>query len=234
MSAPAALCFDLDSTLCVSTQSDHEIHEAVFERAGIEPLFSPGDVRAVDSTEVTPAESDAEFYTNLYRATVQQLSSMPAVDQAVLDELGQITSEVVDETAVSFRAGAESALAYACNHYDEVGLITNGSRETQTAKLQQLGIESVFDVRVFCDPSAGIDPKPAVEPFELALSELDAVAGQTVYVGDSHSADVVGAHEAGLQSVWVPPDRSHESLPRDPEPIPTHHLDSLADLPTVL
>jgi hypothetical protein len=41
MSPPEAICFDLDSTLCLSTQSDHKIHAQVFEQAGIEPLFSP-------------------------------------------------------------------------------------------------------------------------------------------------------------------------------------------------
>jgi HAD superfamily hydrolase (TIGR01509 family) len=233
MSPPRSVCFDLDSTLCLSTQSDHEIHEEVFDRVGIEPLFSPGDVRAVDTTTLDAAESDTEFYTNLYRAAVQQ-STERGIEPSLLADLAEITTDVVDETAVRFREGAESALQYAREQYDEVGLITNGGEQTQTAKLETLGIDGDFDVTVFCDPSEGIRPKPATEPFELALSELNATPEQTVYIGDTHSSDVVGAHRAGLQSVWAPVDRPHEQTVADPEPVPTYRLDSIGDLPTVL
>jgi putative hydrolase of the HAD superfamily len=233
MSPPKSVCFDLDSTLCLSTQSDHEIHEAVFERAGIEPLFSPGDVRAVDATTLDAAESDTEFYTNLYRAAVQR-STERYIEESLLADLAEITTDIVDETAVQFREGAESALDYAREHYDEVGLITNGDEQTQTAKLGTLGIDGDFDVTVFCDPAEGIQPKPATEPFEMALSELDATAEQTVYVGDTHESDVVGAHRAGIQSVWAPVDRPHGQTLADPEPVPTYRLDSMGELPTVL
>lgn len=227
----AAVCFDLDSTLCLQNQSDEEIHEAVFERAGIEPLFEPADVRAVDSADVDPAETDAEFYANLYREVVRPLDIDPV--PSLLAELGSITTEVIDESDVSFRPGAAAALEYARERY-EVGLITNGGKDTQQPKLAALEIENVFDTAVFCDPVDGIAPKPATEPFELAVSELSAGPRSTVYIGDSHSSDIVGAHRAGLQSVWVPPDRPHGSHPTDPEPEPTHHLQSLSELSTVL
>jgi putative hydrolase of the HAD superfamily len=226
-----AVCFDLDSTLCVSNQSDEKIHREVFERAGIEPFFEPSDLRSVDAAEIDTAESDAEFYANLYRATAKRVSAEP--DPSLLAELGEITTDVVDQTDVSFREGAKKALTYASERY-ELGLITNGGRETQTAKLETLGIDDVFDVTVFCDPSAGIDPKPAREPFEKALSKLSAEAERTVYVGDAHSADVVGAHEVGLQSVWVPPNHSGGTRSSDLDPEPTHRLESMAELPTVL
>lgn len=233
MSTIEAVCFDLDSTLCTSNQSDSEIHREVFERAGIDPLFTPADIRAVDTDDVETAESRPEFYTNLYRATVAELSADVDAEPSLLVELGEITADVVDETDVSFRSGAREALRYADDRY-EVGLITNGGEKTQTAKLETLGISDAFDVTVFCDPSAGVDPKPAQDPFEMALSELSASAETTVYVGDSHSSDVVGAHEAGFQSVWVPPNRPHDEHPSDPDPAPTYRLESMTELPTVV
>ena len=233
MSDVDAVCFDLDSTLCVSNQSDNEIHQEVFERAGIDPIFTPADIRAVDSADVETAETDAEFYANLYRATVSNLSIDRDIDSSLLVELGEITTEVVDETDVSFRSGAEDALEYASEDY-EVGLITNGGERTQTAKLETLGVADVFDVAVFCDPNQGIDPKPAREPFERALSGLSTSAETTMYIGNDHSSDVVGAHLAGLQSVWVPLPRPHETYPSAPDPAPTYQLESLAELSTVL
>ncbi|WP_247728618.1 HAD family hydrolase [Halovivax limisalsi] len=233
MSDIDAVCFDLDSTLCVSNQSDGDVHAAVFDRAGIDPLFSPEDVRAVDSADVETAETDAEFYANLYRATVANCSTARDVDPSLLDELGEITAEVVDQTDVSFRPGAEEMLASARDRYD-VGLITNGGKETQRAKLETLGIADAFDVAVYCDPTAGIDPKPATEPFRRALAGLTASAATTLYVGNDHSADVVGAHAAGLQSAWLPLDRPTGTTPSAPEPTPTYRLESPADLSTIL
>ena len=233
MSDIAAVCFDLDSTLCVANQSDNDIHQEVFESAGIDPIFTPADIRAVDSAEIETAESDAEFYTNLYRATVSNLPTSPDVDTAVLRELGEITTDVVDETDVSFRPAAEDALDYARQHY-EIGLITNGGQKTQQEKLETLGIKDMFDVRVFCDPTQGINPKPASEPFREAVAKLSASAEEVIHIGDDHSTDVVGAHTAGLQSAWVPHLRPHESLPGTPDPTPTFQLDSLADVSTIL
>lgn len=228
-----AVCFDLDSTLCVSNQSDSDIHGAVFDRAGIDPLFTPAELRAVDAADVETADTDAEFYTNLYRATVASRSTDLDIEPSLLEELGEITADVVDQTDVSFRPGAEEMLAYARDRY-EVGLITNGGERTQTAKLEVLDIADAFDVAVFCDPSEGIDPKPATEPFRRALSELSASAGNTVYVGNDHSTDVVGAHAAGLQSAWLPLVRAHETAPRAPEPAPTYRLESPTDLSSIL
>lgn len=226
-----AVCFDLDSTLCIRNQSDREIYDALFERAGIDPLFRPEDVRAVDDADIEPAETDAAFYKNLYREAVRPLDIEP--NQSVLAELGRITTEVIDESDISFRPGAAAALEYAREHYN-VGLLTNGPEHVQQPKLATLGIEDAFDATVFCNPTEGVPLKPASEPFEQVLSGLSTTPESTVYIGDSHSADVVGAHRAGLQSVWVPPDRDHGSRPPNPDPEPTHHLRTLSALPTVL
>lgn len=151
MSKIDAVCFDLDSTLCFSDQSDRTIHRAVFERAGIDPLFAPADVRAVDTTAIETAANDAEFYTNLYRTVLEDRPTETVIDPSLLVTLGEITADVVDETAVSFRPGAKDALEYARERY-ALGLITNGSERTQRVKLESLGIADVFDVTVFCDP----------------------------------------------------------------------------------
>jgi len=229
MGAFDAVCFDLDSTLCVSEQSDADIHAAVFDRVDPDPFFAPADVRAVDATELPTAHSDREFYEHLYRAICADVGGDPAHAPA----LAAATVDVVDETAVTFRQGAREALAHVRDRY-EVGLVTNGGEAAQTAKLERLGVADAFDATVFCDPSAGVEPKPATEPFERALAALDAAPERTLYVGDSHGADVVGAHRAGLRSAWVPLVRHDSAPPADPDPAPTHRLDGMAELPSVL
>ena len=224
-----AVCFDLDSTLCLPEQSDEEIHEAVFERVGCEAFFTPADVRAVDSADLPTADSDREYFEAVYR----EIAGEDHPDAAHIPALAEATVDVVDPTVVSFREGAREALDHVSDRY-EVGLVTNGSEETQSAKLERLGLLDSFDVTVFCDPADGIEPKPDPEPFRRAVSALAAAPERTLYVGNWHAGDVVGAHAAGLQSAWVPYERAHETIPEDPDPAPTHRLDSLAELRTIL
>lgn len=42
--AVEAVCFDLDGTLCISTYSDNEFTDRVFERAGLNPSFVPSAI----------------------------------------------------------------------------------------------------------------------------------------------------------------------------------------------
>lgn len=229
MASIEAVCFDLDDTLCVRNQSLREIHEAVHERVDIEPFYTPADIRAVDFVDLPPADSPQEFYEDSFRAIAENVGG----DTEHAPTLAEATVTVVDETAVSFRRGAEQALEYTSKRYD-IGLITNGTTEIQTAKLEKLGIRDVFDTVVICNPEADIPSKPDPEPFALALTNLDATPETTAHVGDSYDSDVVGAHNAGLQSIWVPPSESHENYSKYSGPAPTYQLDSMNDVSDVL
>jgi 2-haloacid dehalogenase/putative hydrolase of the HAD superfamily len=55
--------------------------------------------------------------------------------------------------------------------------------------------------------------KPDRAMFARALAALDLAADEVMHVGDSTSADVYGAHAAGIQAAWVNP-RGH-ALPDD-------------------
>jgi FMN phosphatase YigB (HAD superfamily) len=233
MSALDAVCFDLDSTLCVPELSDREFNRAVFERAGIDPLFSPRELRSVDPGEVPSVDSIEALFTELYRATLRKHDLGVDSGSPVVDDLGSIAAEVDDETGVRFRDGAREALDFARDRH-RVGLVTNGRPVTQEEKLQTLGIAEELDATVYCCPAAGVPSKPATDPFGVVLSELSVSPENAVMVGDSHPEDVVGAHRAGLRSVWTPVDRPHEDLPTDPDPEPTHRVDSPSELPDVL
>jgi len=222
-----SVVFDLDSTLCVPTQDDEAIHDAIFESVGVDPFFEPADFYAVEFDALPEPESDREHYELMYGAAAEVAGADP--DEALLRDLAEATLEVMDNDAVTFRPGAEAALAYAREYY-AVGLVTAGSEATQTEKLDALGIRDAFDAAVYCGPTDDVETKPDPEPFELVLDELGVPAERAVYVGDRLRGDVTGAHNAGMQSVWVP----LGDVPTDPEVEPTHRLDSLADLPDVV
>jgi putative hydrolase of the HAD superfamily len=111
-----------------------------------------------------------------------------------------------------------------------VGLITNGSRRTQVQKLDALGIEDAFETVVYAGEET--PPKPASDPFDRALLDLDVRAPETLYVGNSMEHDVAGAKRAGLQAAWYPGARDRGSEPGDHAP--DHTFETLAELETVL
>jgi putative hydrolase of the HAD superfamily len=223
MAAYDAICFDLDHTLCASTQDPGRLLEATFRRADHEPFCTPADLRGA-VPDLPSADTDREFYEHLFSEVADRadvgVDAAPRLAAAYLAER--------DPSAVEFRPGARAALEHARDRA-RVGLITNGERRRQTRKLRTLGIADAFDVRVFTEPSAGIHPKPDAAPFERALAELDVAPDAAIHVGDSLHADVAGANAMGLDSAWLDTGRDvvdeHE---------PTYELASLAALETIL
>lgn len=193
-----------------------------FDRAGVEPYCTAADLSAV-ANEVRIAESDIEFYTYCLEAVAKQANADPETAEAV----AQAYDATIDQFNVEFAPGAEAAL---CDLRDEyaLGLVTNGGRYTQQAKLDTLGIEDVFDVLVFATPEKGVKPDPY--PFERALDALDATPETTMHVGDSLRADVAGANAMGIRSAWIPHDGAESVDGVEPD----HTLGSLSELPTLL
>lgn len=231
MNATAAVGFDLDGTLCVSAQSDREIHHTAFRRAGVEPPLDPGDLRATPTDAIEPAESRAAFYAYLYVAAAERLDVDLSTDLATT--VGRHAVEIAEPTAVEFRDGAKRALEQITTSRP-IGLITNGPPETQAAKLDRLGIRETFDAVVYCAPATGIAGKPDTEPFAVLDDRLPDGVEMKLFVGNDHLTDVVGAHRAGIDSVWVPRTDAHHTAPDDPEPAPTRRVDDLRRLPTLV
>ncbi|WP_139136005.1 HAD family hydrolase [Haladaptatus sp. W1] len=194
------------STLCVSEQDEGAVLTDAFDRASVEQYCTVADIiEAVD--DIPTAETSHEFYELCFAAAYE---------------------ECVDHSAVSFRPGAEDALAAASE--TNVGLVTNGDEATQTVKLDALGIADAFDTLVFVDPRNGVPPKPDAAPFEKALTDLGVAPDDALHVGDSLRADVAGANALGIDSVWVP----HENRRIESAHEPTHTLTSLAEFPELL
>jgi len=225
--SPSAVLFDLDRTLCVSTQDPEELLAATFDRAGVDPFCEVRDLAAVAS-QTPECESDREFFAALFDLAAERADG---VDPETVPSwaLADARDALVDHSAVRFRDGAREALDAALAH-GPVGLVTNGGRETQSTKLDALGIAGAFDATVFCDPTAGMPPKPDPRPVRAAVGGLDVPSDEVVLVGDSKASDVAGAHAAGARSAWVPLDDASDDADCDPH----HVLDAPEDLREVL
>jgi putative hydrolase of the HAD superfamily len=68
-------------------------------------------------------------------------------------------------------------------------------------KLDRLGLTDRFDVLAISEAEGIAKPDPRI--FTATLERLGCSADETVMVGDSWSADVEGAHAAGLRAIWL-------------------------------
>ena len=84
----------------------------------------------------------------------------------------------------------------------KLGLISNGKSPFQEHNFNSLGISSFFDT-VIVSAAVGLR-KPDRAIFELAASELRIELPEAVFVGDNPIADIQGAKQAGMYSVYIP------------------------------
>jgi len=164
---------DLDDTICEHPRSTGARLADAFERAGVEPFFDIADFGRwlARVTAETALELREQCFGGIADERGRDRADALAVARAYEDP---------DPGAVSFLPGAEAALdALAASH--DLALVTNGDRETQTAKLAALGIADRFEVATFAEPGRPVKPDP--EPFDRTL---DAMGITAAAVGLNH------------------------------------------------
>jgi len=83
-------------------------------------------------------------------------------------------------------------------------IITNGFSEVQDIKLTKSNLKQYFDV-IVCSEETGYK-KPHKTVFNTALNKAKTTNKQSVMIGDSYEADVIGALRAGMKAIWFNPD----------------------------
>ena len=111
----------------------------------------------------------------------------------------------------------------------KLGLITNGSSETQRAKLRNLDLENSFDQVVITGEFGEHKPSPA--PFTAAARWLGAKPEELLYVGDNPLNDVEASRNAGYIPVWV---RTTGTWVYPDIEKPTLQIDHIRELPALL
>ncbi|KAG9105315.1 hypothetical protein FRC07_009395 [Ceratobasidium sp. 392] len=84
----------------------------------------------------------------------------------------------------------------------KTGLVSNSDSRILRA-LDDLGALTLLDP-VLVSEREGIE-KPDKRIWELACQRVGVEATEAVHVGDEYNADVLGAREAGLRSIWFRP-----------------------------
>jgi len=116
-----------------------------------------------------------------------------------------------------------------------LGLVSNFSHSpTAIDVLQDARLQTHLDPIVISDQIGIRKPRPEI--FRAALQRLGLQPHEVVHVGDDLVADVSGASELGMRTVWITRRRpdAEARLAAHAGPAPTHRIADLAELPAWL
>jgi putative hydrolase of the HAD superfamily len=89
--------------------------------------------------------------------------------------------------------------------HGRIAVVTNNVLTEQEEKMKICGLAERVDALVVSEEVGWTKPDPQI--FRIALERLQASSEQAVMIGDSWSADILGARAAGIRAVWFNPHR---------------------------
>lgn len=107
-----------------------------------------------------------------------------------------------------------------------LGLLTNGAAEVQQAKIDRWNLAQYFDI-ILIEGALGYG-KPDGRVFERALFHFEIAPHQATMIGDNLEADIYGASQLGINTVWN--DWAKKGLPTNAPVQPDrtiHHISEL-------
>ncbi len=206
-----AIFFDMDETLCGTSQADK----------------AAGQKFSAWIQQTYPQVSDPQAFLQRYLQGVykklnaefpQLVALLPdenafrcGLIQTILAEDGiHIDAEQAQQAqhyfdsarmgAFTFFPGVKEMLTDLRKHYKLV-VITNGPIFSQHPKLKATQMDEWVDHIIV----GGKEPeeKPAASIFQKALNLVDVKPEEALHIGDSLAADIAGANNMGILSVWV-------------------------------
>ncbi len=210
-----ALFLDLDETLCDTLGANERAKQLMAQ-----------DIESQFGSPLNGTDFAHHYVTGIYRdwTDAQRERYMPIIEhhseeafriQLIHDLLAERdVTNVSTETAKAFQTkfdsdrlaafdfypGIEQFLADARKHFTLV-VITNGPEFSQVPKVERVKLTEHVDHVII----GGQEPeqKPAVSIFNKALKLANCEAHEAIHVGDSLAADIAGAHNSGITSVWI-------------------------------
>ena len=234
MVLPKALLVDLDDTIL---DSDSNADEAWLE---VCREFAPC-LGSVSAKELHAAVVDARgwLWGDLERARRGRLDLWQARRDILtrsLARLGISNSPIVDGMADRYADVREEKLEPFPGAIDtlrrlkaagvRMGLLTNGSSESQRGKIEKHGLAVFFD-HIQIEGEFGIG-KPHERAFRNALHVLGVSPADTWMIGDNLDFDVRAAQRLGIYAVWV--DAPGNGFPEGTTVRPDRTIRSLSEL----
>ncbi len=210
-----ALFFDMDETLCDTAHANavakklfaSALHKQLgegFDGAHVADEYVRGIYREWTEAEharympIVEHEGEKAFRVQLIADLAQQYAGREIDSNAAAKLLDKFDSDRLKH--FDFYPGIREFLLDAREYFTTV-VITNGPEHSQLPKLAAVNMEDYVDYIIV----GGQEPaqKPAASIFEKALGLAGCEAHEAIHVGDSLAADIAGAKNAKITSVWI-------------------------------
>ncbi|XRE44018.1 hypothetical protein ACIVBQ_002222 [Tenacibaculum discolor] len=195
------LFFDLDHTLWDFDRNSKLTFQQIFEEQKINisihnflEAYIPVNLKYWKLYREDRVEKSALRYHRLKE-------TFDSLEYTVSDNLINLISEDYIRYLPNFNYLFDDAievLQYLEKKY-HLHIITNGFKEVQNLKLEKSGIHTFFR-EIITSECVGVK-KPNPKVFEFALGKAGAKAHQSVMIGDSYEADVMGAINSGMRAI---------------------------------
>lgn len=121
---------------------------------------------------------------------------------------------------------AHSLMDYLRQRGYRMHMTSNGFHEVQYKKLAACGLRDYFDTIILSEDAGANKPSP--QYFDYALKVSGASRETTLMIGDNLNTDIVGAHNAGLDTILF------NRWGVEPTDVPTHTVTRLLDIKDIL
>lgn len=207
-----AIFLDLDETLCDTTGANRQalVHMATtvhkqlcgqvdaqqFTTAYLKGIYRELDERY--SRLLLPVTDEGAFRLALIRLILQDMG-ITEPQEADIRAL-QESFDTARTECFAFFPGIRELLAELRQRFTLV-VITNGPEFSQLAKIDAVKLHDHVDHIII----GGQEPaeKPASSIFAKALTLAQCRNDEVIHIGDSLKADVAGANNSGIVSVWI-------------------------------
>ncbi len=236
MTPPKAILFDLDDTLLdmwtAMQRSWEEICADVAPGLGCDAASLRETIRRESALFWADEGSVAEYRVKPLesRTIVVRLSLLSmGLDESDAEEIAGRSLRGYLERVAPFPDAIETLETLRSQGY-RLGMVTNGSSDTQRQKIGRWQLEPYFDEIVIESEFGRGKPDPGV--FRQALAGTGASANEAWMVGDNLYADIGGAQGAGVHSVWI--HRERLQFPDDPPAHPHRRIGHFDELHAAL
>ncbi|MCD7864152.1 MAG: HAD family hydrolase [Lachnospiraceae bacterium] len=164
----------------------------------------------IQSTELKPEEIEVSFETlipALYQAKGVEITEKQAADWAVL-------FRALSLEHLSLYEGAAALLKHLRGKGRKIYLLSNAQRLFTEPEMRALGIYDYFD-KIYYSSDIGF-VKPSPHFYQRLLQEQRMNPNDSVMVGNDDKADAWGAHDNGLDSIYIYTKQS----PKPEHPLP--------------
>ena len=195
-----AALFDLDETILDRSGS---LHDFVHWQASKQLNLNASEVARFSNRFIELDQKGLVWKDHVYETLLSEFS----LNSWSVDDLLQ-TYVLAFCAFCRQRVGADVAINEFRSHGYKIGLVTNGKTHFQERNFMALGFEHRFDCIVVSEAVGLRKPDQAI--FELACDKLNADIHSSVFIGDNPLADIKGAKESGMKTVYVPTGDGYE------------------------